>query len=162
MNILRISPAHNVAAAGNHQFWQKSISKWRSFYQALAIRLERFFNGYMEKDFNFDEWLRGELELLYPCKTTFLESTDKLVICAEMPGCRAKDIKVCIEPARLTISGIVAQTLCDKFPCGYFCVLELPAIIDADNSIVKVYAGEVEIILTKLGKLSDRCHKFNA
>ena len=54
---------------------------------------------------DLEDWLQAESELLYPVRLDVSESDDALVVRGAMPGFRANDIEVKVEPRRLTIAG---------------------------------------------------------
>jgi HSP20 family protein len=54
---------------------------------------------------DLEDWLRAESEILHPVHLDVAESGDAFTVRAEVPGFSAKELKVGVEPRRLTISG---------------------------------------------------------
>ena len=54
---------------------------------------------------DLEDWLQAESELLYPVCLDVSESDDALVVRGALPGFKANDIEVKVEPHRLTIAG---------------------------------------------------------
>lgn len=52
-----------------------------------------------------EDWLCAESELLHPVHLEMTETDDNLAIRAEVPGFTTKELKIDIEPRRLTIAG---------------------------------------------------------
>lgn len=50
-------------------------------------------------------WFKAEAEVLHPVSVDMFESDDMVTIDAELPGFRATDLKVNLEPERLIIRG---------------------------------------------------------
>jgi HSP20 family protein len=75
-------------------------------YDAIARRAFEIFesNGRV-LGCDLDDWFRAESELLYPVCLDLSESDDALVVRGALPGFKAEDIEVTVEPRRLTIAG---------------------------------------------------------
>lgn len=54
---------------------------------------------------DLDNWFRAESELLHPVKISIEESDESLEVMAEVPGFKAEELEVSLEPRRLTITG---------------------------------------------------------
>jgi HSP20 family protein len=54
---------------------------------------------------DLDDWFRAESELLHPVSVSIEETDEGLRVEAEVPGFRAEDLEVSVEPSRLTITG---------------------------------------------------------
>ena len=52
-----------------------------------------------------EDWFLAESELLTPVKVHLSESGEQLTARAEVPGFNSQEIKVSVEPHRLSISG---------------------------------------------------------
>lgn len=57
-----------------------------------------------------EDWLRAESELVRRVPVAIKEVNGNLEIRAEVPGFKAEEIKVCVEPRRLTISGEMQES----------------------------------------------------
>lgn len=54
---------------------------------------------------DLDHWFRAESELLHPAHVRIREADDAIVVDAEVPGFAANELKLSLEPRRLTITG---------------------------------------------------------
>jgi HSP20 family molecular chaperone IbpA len=54
---------------------------------------------------DLDDWFRAETELFHPVHLQITETDDTLAVYAEVPGFEAKELKVSVEPRRITING---------------------------------------------------------
>jgi HSP20 family protein len=54
---------------------------------------------------DLDDWFRAEGELLHPVNISIDETEDGLKVEAEVPGFKAEELEVSVEPRRLTITG---------------------------------------------------------
>lgn len=54
---------------------------------------------------DLDDWFRAESELLHPVNVSIEETEEGLRVEAEVPGFKAEELEVSVEPYRLTITG---------------------------------------------------------
>ena len=54
---------------------------------------------------DLDDWFKAESELLHPVNINMEETDEGLKIEAEVPGFKAEELEVSVEPRRLTITG---------------------------------------------------------
>jgi HSP20 family protein len=54
---------------------------------------------------DLDDWFKAESELLHPVNISMEETDEGLKIEAEVPGFKAEELEVSVEPRRLTITG---------------------------------------------------------
>jgi HSP20 family protein len=54
---------------------------------------------------DLDDWFRAESELLHPVNVSIEETEEGLKVEAEVPGFKAEELEVSVEPYRLTITG---------------------------------------------------------
>jgi len=105
-----------------------------------------------------EDWFLAEHELLTPVKVHVSESGDKLVARAEVPGFNSQEIKVSIEPHRLTISGKAEPH--DDHPSGKHShstqhalfilrVIDLPAEVDLSKAKATFSGGRLEVTMPK-------------
>src|SRR5262250_418322 len=88
-----------------------NIERMEAIYNLIAERAYALFDGRGgEHGHDLEDWLRAEAEVLHPVPVEIIDSGDKLIVRAEVPGFAAKDIKINLEPRRLTISGQIDQT----------------------------------------------------
>ena len=91
-----------------------------------------------------DDWFRAEAELLHPTHMSISETDGEITVKTEVPGFNPEELKVSLEPRRLTISGkrgpseeygekektVYQERCCSEL----FRVLELPAEVDASKT----------------------------
>jgi HSP20 family protein len=78
----------------------------KEIYDATARRAHELFErrGYAHGH-HLEDWLRAESELLQPVPIEIIEDDDKLSVRAEVPGFKAKELDIRVEPSRLLIRG---------------------------------------------------------
>src|ERR1035437_2177861 len=85
---------------------QDVFDRFDQIYNSIAQRaFEIFESNGRSFGHEFDVWFKAESELLHPVHVRIAESDDALTVEAEVPGFEAKDLKINLEPRRLTISG---------------------------------------------------------
>jgi len=78
----------------------------QDLFNSIARRAFEIFDGRGRADgHDLEDWFRAESELLHPVHLDITESGDTLTARAEVPGFRAKELEVGVEPHRLTITG---------------------------------------------------------
>jgi HSP20 family protein len=75
-------------------------------FDTIARRAFEIFekNGW-QLGHDLENWFRAESELFHPMFLDIVESDNTLTVKAEIPGFTEKDIKISLEPRRLTITG---------------------------------------------------------
>ena len=63
---------------------------------------------------DLQDWFQAEFEFLNPVPVEISEADDELVVRADIPGFRDKDIEVRVEPRRLIIGGKREQVRDEK------------------------------------------------
>jgi|SRR5580700_2447839 HSP20 family molecular chaperone IbpA len=110
-----------------------------------------------------DDWFQAESELLNPMSLYVLESGDHLIARAEVSGFSPHEIKVCIEPRCLRISGKpetgedpgTGKAIVDSLEHSLrraeqiFRVVELPADVDPANAKATVEDSTLEVVMPK-------------
>src|SRR5438309_12044147 len=85
---------------------QAIYNRMDELYDAIARRaFELFENDGRILGRDLDHWFRAEAELLHPAHVQVRESDDAIIVDAEVPGFSANELKLSLEPRRLTISG---------------------------------------------------------
>jgi HSP20 family protein len=75
-------------------------------YNAIARRaFEIFDSNGRWLGHELEDWFRAESELLHPVHLEITETDDNLAVRAEVPGFSTKELKIDVEPRRLTIAG---------------------------------------------------------
>jgi HSP20 family protein len=105
-----------------------------------------------------EDWLLAESELLTPVKFHLSVSGDHLIARAEVPGFSREEIKVSVEPRRLSISGKTephenhqsgrhAHSV--KHAHLMFRVIDLPAEVDLSKARATFSDGTLEVVMPK-------------
>lgn len=128
-------------------------------YNTLTHRAYELFEGRGREDgHDLEDWFRAESELLNPVPVEISEADGQLIVRADVPGFREKDIEVRVEPHRLIISGKREQirdqkkkkTLYSERRSDEVCrVLDLPEGVDSDRVKATLQDGTLEITLPK-------------
>jgi len=104
-----------------------------------------------------DHWLNAEKEALHPVAVQMMETDEALTVRAEVPGFRAEDLKLSIEPRRVAISGKrevheerKSRTIYQEHFSNQICrSLELPVEIDPSQAKAAIHDGVLEISMSK-------------
>jgi HSP20 family protein len=86
--------------------FEKMFDRMREMHDMISRRAFELFEkggGFFGPD--LDTWIRAESELLHPVSISVKETDEGLKVEAEVPGFKAEDLEVSIEPHRLTITG---------------------------------------------------------
>jgi HSP20 family protein len=126
---------------------------------ALARRAYELFEarGY-EHGNDLEDWFRAESELLHPLKVKVWETDREVVVTAEVPGFRADEMKVGIEPQRVIISGRLesrpprAGVYPSRAPVALYHTLELPAEVDPPRAVARLVDGLFRLELPKVAR----------
>jgi len=105
-----------------------------------------------------EDWFLAESELLKPAKFHISESGDQLTARAEVPGFNSQEIKVSLEPRRLSISGKAEPR--EDHPSGkhshsiryaqlMYRVIDLPCEVDLSKAKATFNDGTVEVVMPK-------------
>jgi HSP20 family protein len=135
------------------------FQRMREVYDTLARRAYELFDGRGRQDgHDLEDWFRAESELLSPMALEVDEDSDELIVRADLPGFRDKDIEVRVEPRRLIISGKREQirdekkrktVYSERRSDEVFRTLELSQEIDPDKAKATLQDGTLEISLPK-------------
>jgi HSP20 family protein len=105
-----------------------------------------------------EDWFLAESELLTPLKLHLSESGEQLTARAEVPGFSNREIKVSVEPRRLSISGKAEphedhksekRTHSLKHEQLMFCVIDLPTEVDLSRAKATFNDGTLEVVMPK-------------
>lgn len=136
------------------------LEQFDQIHESIARRAFEFFEhegGLFGRD--WDHWFRAESELLHPVHMNISESDNALTVDAEVPGFNANELKISLEPRRLTVSGKRQITKEDKKKgtmiyseqCSseLLRVIDLPSEIDPTKSTATLKNGVLELHLPK-------------
>ena len=105
-----------------------------------------------------EDWFLAESELLTPVKFHLSESGERLTARAEVPGFHRQEIKVSLEPRRLSISGKTEPRenhKSEKHPHSHrhaqlmFHVIYLPCEVDLSKAKASFNDGRLEVVMPK-------------
>lgn len=157
------APPKAISAAENKPLFveaEQLFEQMKELTQNIAQRAYEFFET-RGREFGreLDDWFRAESEVLRRVPVEIKEEGDKLTVRAEVPGFKAEEIKVSVEPQRLVISGKTeakeekqeAQTVYSEWRANQFCrALTLPSEVDPASAAATIKEGVLELTLTKL------------
>jgi HSP20 family protein len=135
------------------------FQRMRKAYNAIARRAYELFESRgRQTGHDWEDWFQAEFELLNPMPVEISEANDELIVRADAPGFRNKDIEVRVEPHRLIISGKreefqdgkKGKTLySERRSNEVFRMLDLPEEIDPNNVKATLRDGALEVELPK-------------
>src|SRR5437660_509057 len=134
--------------------------KLNELYDAIARRaFELFENDGRILGRDLDHWFRAEAELLHPAHVQVRESDDAIIVDAEVPGFSANELKLSLEPRRLTISGKRQLSSEEKKGNVWYSErcsnellrsVELPVEVNASRGTAIMHNGILELTVPKL------------
>ncbi|MHB8524981.1 MAG: Hsp20 family protein [Candidatus Acidiferrales bacterium] len=134
----------------------------QELHDSITQRAYQLFeNDGHEQGRALDHWLNAEKEVLHPVPVELTESDDALTLRAEVPGFRAENVKLSVEPRRLAISGKREtveegkwrRTIYHEHLSNQICrSLELPLEIDPSQSKATMQDGVLEISMPKAAR----------
>jgi len=128
-------------------------------YDKIARRAFEIYEG-NERLFGCDvaDWLQAETEFLHPLHIVVAESPEAVTVRADVPGFKEKDLRIKVEPRRVTITGqretrkefsnkriVYSETCADQI----LRVLDLPAAVDTKSAKTTVKDGVLVLDLPK-------------
>ena len=86
--------------------FEKIFDRMREMQETISRRaFELFEKGGKIFGRDLDDWFKAESELLHPVNISIEDTDEGLKVEAEVPGFKAEDLEVSVEPYRLTIAG---------------------------------------------------------
>ncbi len=125
---------------------------------AIASRAYELFEARgCEHGHDWEDWFRAESELLRPVSVTLSESEDRISVRANVLGFEANEIKVAIEPRRITILGEKELSATKGeggqpsvwHPDQILQVIDLATEVTAENAVVEWQGGLLKFELPK-------------
>jgi len=135
------------------------VARMNNIYDRIAKRAFEIFDG-DGRPFGRDlaHWFQAEVEFLHPVHIELSESAEALHLHAEVPGFKAEELKVNVEPRRVTITGarekkeesktkkvIYSESCSDQI----LRVIELPAAVDTEKTKAALKDGVLELDMPK-------------
>ena len=138
---------------------EKLLERMRDLSQSVARRAYEFFEERGgEIGHALDDWFRAESELLRHVPIEVIETETQLRVRAEVPGFKAEEIKVSVEPNQLIISGecvakveeTAGANVYSERRSNRFCrTIELPADVVPGSANASLNNGVLELTLVK-------------
>ena len=135
------------------------LKRMDEIYANLARRAYQLFDLRGRQDGrDLEDWFRAETELLNPTPVEISEAGDQVIVRADVPGFRDKDVEVRVGPHRLIISGKREQihdqkkgeTVYSERRSDEVCrVIELSEDVDSDKAKATLQDGTLEVMLPK-------------
>lgn len=141
--------------------------------RGIFERMDGIYNGIARRAFeifegnggiagrDLDNWFAAESELLHPVKINMSETDKALTVQAEVPGFTEKDLEICVEPSRLTITGKrettakqeKAKAVYQEYQSNEILrVIDLPAEVDNEHVTTTLKNGMLELQMPKATK----------
>ena len=135
------------------------IERMNDVYDRIAKRAYEIFDGYGRRNGrDLADWLQAEAEFVHPLHIEVSESPEALSVRAEVPGFKAEELKINVEPRRVTITGerktkeesktkktIYSETCSDQI----LRVVDLPAAVDTEKAKATLKDGMLELEMPK-------------
>lgn len=111
--------------------------------------------------YDLDNWLRAESELVMKVPVDMTDETSQLLVKATIPDFKEKEIKVNVQPARLTICG-KHETKAKEGKTTtteskeLFCSIALPCEVKPDTAKAELKDGLLTITLPKVEETEEK------
>lgn len=138
---------------------KKLLDRMQELSQSIGQRAYEFFEARGgEIGHALEDWLQAESELLLPVSVDVNATEKQFCARVEVPGFKADEIKVSVEPNRLIISGEATnkaeqkaeQAVNEERRSRQFCrAIELPFEVDPGRSTATLKDGVLELTLDK-------------
>jgi HSP20 family protein len=135
------------------------IERMNSLYDRIAKRAFEIFDGdgrHHGRD--LAHWFQAEGEFLHPLHIEVSESPEALTVRAEVPGFKAEELQINVEPQRVTITGkretkeesktkktIYSETCSDQI----LRVVDLPAEVEVEKAKATLKDGILDLEMPK-------------
>ena len=139
---------------------EKLINRMEEMTKAVAHRAYEFFE---ERGRQFgselEDWFRAESEFMKTVPATMKDEEKQFTVQIEVPGFKANEIKISVEPKRLIVEGNSEQNTEEKNEkvvfserrANQFCrSFKLPAEIETDKVTANLKDGLLDITLPKM------------
>ncbi len=140
---------------------EKFLEQMKDFSQTIARRAYEFFEARgREWGHELEDWFRAESELMRRIPVEIKETEKQLTVKAEVPGFKAEEIKISVEPTWLVISGKSEvkteekkegeEKVYTEIRSNQFCrELMLPATVDPAKVTAALKNGVLELVMEK-------------
>jgi HSP20 family molecular chaperone IbpA len=130
-------------------------------YEAIARRAFELFESRGRANGNdLEDWYSAEAELFHSTHLDVTESNESLAMRAEVPGFKANELEVDLEPRRVIIAGkrqsdnhqAVRRIYCDRCSDQVFRRLDLPVAVDPRRAMAVLRDGILELTAPKISE----------
>lgn len=140
--------------------FEKMFDRMREMQEMVSRRaFELFERGGRIFGRDLENWFKAESELLHPVDVSIEETDEGLKVQAEVPGFKAEELEVSVEPHRLTIAG-KRETEKEEMKRGktiyserraarIMRVIELPTEVDTAKVSATLKDGVLEFTMPK-------------
>lgn len=139
---------------------EKLINRMEEVTRNVAHRAYEYFEARGRQwGMELEDWFRAESEFMRYVPAALKEDETQFTIQAEVPGFKASEIKISVEPRRLILEGNLEQSseetsekvVFTERRTNQFCrSFNLPAEVEPDKAVANLKDGLLEIALPKL------------
>jgi HSP20 family molecular chaperone IbpA len=154
---LAVQPARDTSVPKSESM--KLVEPGNNLYDRIARRAFEIFDGDgRHHGHDLANWFQAEAEFLHPIHIEVSESPEALHMRAEVPGFKAEQLKVNVEPRRVTITGereskeesktektIYSETCSDQI----LRVVDLSTAVDAEKAKATLKDGMLALDMPK-------------
>ncbi len=118
-----------------------------------------------EHGHDWEDWFRAESELLRPISVATSQSDQRVSIRVNVLGFEAEELKVGVEPSRVTVLGSKRPQPAGaepEYPDQAFKVIELPGEVNPDAAAIVFESGVVKLELFKAAAGSEKASRHSA
>lgn len=126
---------------------------------AIARRAYELFETRGEHGHDWEDWFRAESELLRPVSISMQESADRIDVCVNVLGFEENELRVSIEPRRISILGKKEASATDteggkvkyidSVPDQILQFIDLATEVMPESAVVELQAGQLKFELHK-------------
>lgn len=141
---------------------EKIFAQMRDVTESIAQRAYQFFEARgRELGHDLEDWFRAETELMRHVPVEIKDTTDNLIVRAEVPGFNANDLKISVDARQLMLSGKAEATTEEKVEQAvynerrsqqFYRTITLPTDVDATKATAALRDGVLELTLPKSAK----------
>jgi HSP20 family molecular chaperone IbpA len=125
--------------------------------EAIAHRAYELFEarGYV-RGHDLDDWLQAEAELVHPLSVDIWQSEQEVVVTAQVPGFRAEEVSIGVEPGRVFIwarpdpKPVDSNAYPTRASIALYHTLDLPVKVNPSKATVRLSHGLLKIELPKV------------
>ncbi len=160
-----IGPASVLLSTIDPEAAQWEIQQLQLAIARRAYELFQLRGG--EHGHDWEDWFRAESELLRPVSVVISESADRISIRANVLGFNQHELRIAVEPSRLTITGsrqfpaqateAPHETYADFYPDQIMRTVNLPGEVLPEAALVELQGGLLKFELPRAAPLHAAC-----